>query len=186
LCLRLRLHLKAGQQPHESIQQGGHNASLSPNRRRSEFYSGDRVACSELRRGDPFGHSSRGEPPSKTLHSAFTQMAGTGRVSTSAVISTEVAKAGTVVRRNAARKVVRIIPRIIVRTTGTAINRYSPSPSPALTSERNADAVEPVGVIASIVAPSPTGPSRHLLRRKRMSASGGKAAVMQTSYNVAV
>jgi hypothetical protein len=30
------------------------------------------------------------------------------------------------------------------------------------------------------------GPSRHLLRRKRMSAFGVKAAVMQTSYDVAV
>jgi hypothetical protein len=28
-------------------------------------YSGDRVACSELRRGDPFGHPSRGEPHRK-------------------------------------------------------------------------------------------------------------------------
>jgi hypothetical protein len=77
-------------------------------------------------------------------------MAGTGPASTSAVIGTDTAKAGTVVGRNAATKSEGIIARIVARTIGTAIDRHSPSPCRA--SER--DEVEPIGVIASIGVPA--------------------------------
>jgi len=77
-------------------------------------------------------------------------MAGTGPASTSAVIGTDTAKAGTVVGRNAATKSEGIIARIVARTIGTAIDRHSPSPCRA--SER--DEVEPIDVIASIGVPA--------------------------------